>query len=124
MCKLKLIMSTMFIVGVVVLMVAPIGVESINDTYVVGFKLDYVIHCLIYLPWMFTVKILFTKKFRPFLWLTCGIIFSMALEFIQYILPYRSFNINDQIAGIIGVILSYVLFRLAHKLKCYKLIKP
>lgn len=123
MYKLKLIISITFIAALAILMVAPIGSSDINNTFIIGFRLDYIIHCLIYLPWLFVCKIIFKDKFKPLQGLISGVTTSALLEFIQYILPYRSFNINDLMAGIIGVILSYFLFKLAQRLKCRNSIK-
>ena len=39
-----------------------------------------------------------------------GLLFAFGLEFIQYYLPYRAFNINDLIANGIGIAIGTIFF--------------
>ncbi len=94
----------LYLVLVVLLMVLPFGDVNINDTFVVGFRLDYIVHFVIYMPWMFLCG-----KRWSLLWLLCGVAVVIALECVQWFLPYRGFNINDIIAGVIGVVISFVV---------------
>jgi glycopeptide antibiotics resistance protein len=41
-----------------------------------------------------------------------GILFAFVMEAIQYVLPYRAFNINDLLANGLGVVLGFVLLKL------------
>lgn len=116
--RYKQVIAIIFIISLIVLLAIPIGNSTITNTFVVGFRLDYIIHCLIYLPWILVGKVIFNNNFKPLLWLVVGVVLSVSLELIQFILPYRSFNINDMIAGVIGVILSYFIFRLTKSIKC------
>lgn len=52
------------IVFIIFLIVIPIGNTTIevNNNFIIGFRGDYIIHCLIYLPWMFVGKMLFGNK--------------------------------------------------------------
>jgi glycopeptide antibiotics resistance protein len=43
-------------------------------------------------------------------WLVVGVLFALSTEAIQYLLPYRAFNINDLLANGFGVILGFVFF--------------
>jgi len=36
-----------------------------------------------------------------------GLVFAAGAEFIHYFLPYRSFNINDLIGNVSGIILGW-----------------
>lgn len=67
---------------------------------------------------MFVGKTIFRKNFKPLLWLITGVFLVGLLEFIQFIIPYRSFNINDMIAGEIGMLLSYLICKLTDSFKC------
>ncbi len=91
------------------------GSDGVNDTYVVGLRCDYLIHAVIYLPWM----LLCSEKFT-LLWFVVGVAMAAVLEFLQMMLPYRSFNINDLIAGVLGVSLSLPLALLLRKLEIIK----
>lgn len=121
--KHKQIIGSVFLTFLFLLMIIPIGNGKINDTYIIGFRADYIIHCLIYIPWVFVGKILLNNNLKPIVWMLFGVILSAVLEFIQLIIPYRSSNINDMIAGIIGVLLSYALFKFTQRFKCLNLTK-
>lgn len=121
MTKLKPPIAIIFIISLIILMVVPIWNSTITNTFVVGFRLDYIIHCLIYIPWMLVGKMIFNNSFKPLLWLIVGVVLSVSLELIQLIIPYRSFNINDLVAGVIGVLLSYLFYKLTENFKWRKI---
>lgn len=107
-------LSVAYLVGLVLLMVIPIGNGSgvdakMNNIFIVGYRGDYILHCMVYLPWMFVGRILYRSKLHAVLWCVIGLIAVSALEYIQMLLPYRGFNINDLVAGIIGVLFSCVV---------------
>jgi len=58
----------------------------------------------LFLPWAF-----FGVKLNKnlLLWFCLGILFAAGTEGLQYLLPYRSFNISDMIANMIGVVLGF-----------------
>lgn len=99
-------------------MVIPID-SSANNTFVAGFRGDYVIHLMIYLPWMFIRRMTFEERVGKLCWLGIGVLTVLALEYIQMLLPYRGFNVNDIIAGLIGVVLSFAISSII-KSKKYK----
>lgn len=107
--RFRFIAGVVFIVILALLMILPIGRVKINNVIVIGLRVDYLIHTLIYLPWMFVGNMVFGKNTRPVLWLMAGFITVVLLEYIQKLLPYRGFNVNDIIAGEIGVALSYLV---------------
>jgi len=39
-----------------------------------------------------------------------GLVFATIAEFIHFFLPYRSFNINDLIGNVAGIILGWGIF--------------
>lgn len=73
---------------------------------------DYIMHFLVYLPWMFGGIILRGENFRRNLWFVVGTMFVIALESLQLALPYRGFNIYDLLVGEIGLIFSYIALML------------
>jgi VanZ family protein len=44
-----------------------------------------------------------------------GILFGILIEYIQIMIPHRSFDIQDMIANSIGAVLGAFIFRLASK---------
>ncbi|MHC1703481.1 MAG: VanZ family protein [Tenuifilaceae bacterium] len=89
--------------------------KSLNNTYVLSFRLDYLIHFVVFIPWMWLVWKAYDVNFRKDLlqaitWIFLGLIFAGLTEGIQYFIPYRAFNINDLLANSIGVLLGALLF--------------
>lgn len=112
--RTALIVYTIFLV---LLSILPINSTSstINHTYVVKVRLDYLLHYIVFFSWMFLVwistNIGFRTDFRKtvFIIFLC-LLFALVNELFQFFLPYRAFNINDLVANCIGVLLGSVLF--------------
>lgn len=103
------VLAYLYLVVLFLLMVIPIGNGTlITDIYIINYRGDYILHCLVYLPWMFAGKIILGKRLNTLGWLALGAATAAALEYIQMLLPYRGFNINDLVAGVIGVVVSYI----------------
>lgn len=88
---------------------------AINHTFVISIRLDYLLHCAIFIPWVFLLQRVTRLNLRSFPaktlgWLVIGVLFAMAMEAIQYILPYRAFNINDLLANGLGVLFGFLVF--------------
>jgi len=88
---------------------------TINHTYIVSIRLDYLLHFSIFLPWMFLLWKMLGVSFRSnfhqsLYYIFLGLLFAFANEAVQYLLPYRAFNINDLFANSLGVMLGSVLF--------------
>ena len=89
--------------------------SSINHTYIISIRLDYILHFGIFLSWMLLlwkmVGVSFWSNFQQSLfYIILGLLFAFTNETIQYFLPYRAFNINDLLANGLGVMLGAVLF--------------
>ncbi|MFI3296087.1 MAG: VanZ family protein [bacterium] len=110
--KILYIASILYLVILFILMLMPLGDGSvkINNTFIVGFRGDYLLHILVYTPWLIVGKILLKDACKPLLWIFLGVIVAVALEFSQMWLPYRGFNINDLIFSVVGVFLSSVFY--------------
>lgn len=121
--KYKSVVGVIFLICLILLMVLPFDNKEVNKTFIGGLRGDYFSHGVIYLPWLWVGQILFGQKLKFSYWLFIGILVVIALEYIQMLLPYRSFNINDMIVGIIGVLLSYALFKFIQRFKCPNLTK-
>ena len=101
----------------VLLAVLPINSSgsSINHTFIVSIRLDYLLHCAIFISWVFLLQKVTLLSLRSFPaktlgWLVVGVLFALSTEAIQYPLPYRAFNINDLLANGLGVVLGFVFF--------------
>lgn len=58
---------------------------------------------------MYVGDILHKDRLNLGLWFIIGVLTVIGLEYIQMLLPYRGFNINDLVAGIIGIVMSYFI---------------
>lgn len=96
-----------YILLLVTSMVAYLGDTGIERVDVIGFRGDYVVHLLVYMPWMTCGDVILRKRFNTLGWYFMGVVAVVGLEVLQAIIPYRGYNINDLIAGVIGVTLSW-----------------
>jgi VanZ family protein len=48
----------------------------------------------------------FRNPYKTLGWVIVLLFFAIVTEWVQYILPYRAFNINDLIANCLGVLLG------------------
>jgi len=99
------------------LAVLPINIKgsTINHTYIVSIRLDYLLHCTIFLPWIFLMRKFSGTNFqlsfaRPLMWISVGLLFAIFTEVLQFYLPYRAFNINDLLANGLGILFGAVVF--------------
>jgi len=83
------------------------GESLLNDTYIVHIRLDYLAHMLVFLPFLFLFRRVTSLGVVPSLIL--GALFAAFSEYIQYLLPYRAFNINDLMGNLAGIIAGLVL---------------
>jgi VanZ family protein len=102
---------------IILLAVLPInnGNSFLNNVFILSFRLDYLLHFAIFIPWMFMIWLFSGARFnrtlwKPLRWILVGLILAVTTECIQYFLPYRSFNINDLAANILGVLMGSVFF--------------
>lgn len=102
---------------IILLAVLPInkGESFLNNNYILHFRLDYLAHFAIFIPWMVISRIFCCRtgrrtalKILP--WIGIGLALAILTEGVQYLLPYRAFNINDLAANILGVALGSLAF--------------
>jgi len=97
-----------YTVVLILLMVLPLNSKGeLNNVTILSFRGDYFLHSLLLLPWFLFAK-LFNKS--AFYWGIIGLTYAIALESLQFVLPYRTFNINDLMANGLGVVFSSVIF--------------
>jgi len=113
--------------------------SELNDITILQLRGDYFFHILMFLPWVFFRKAFtkstqlkppplpssLSHLSRPFApvaeidkvypslkslkWLLLGLLFASATEGLQYVLPYRTFNINDLMANLLGILVGFAL---------------
>jgi glycopeptide antibiotics resistance protein len=90
-------------------MVLPINREGslLNDIYIIHIRLDYLAHLVVFLPFLFLFRKVYAYGLIPALFIGC--LFAALSEILQYILPYRAFNINDLLGNVFGVVAGLVL---------------
>jgi VanZ family protein len=84
------------------------NVADMNNTYVMSFRLDHLLHVLAFLPLYalayWTLKPL--KRKQHFVLLVIGLFLASSIEFLHFFLDYRAFNSTDLIANLSGVLLG------------------
>lgn len=95
------------------LMWAPVGGLGVPlDNFVLGIRLDHLLHASVYIPCCFFLMdfaaIGWSHKIRC--WLT-AVLMALTTETVQYLLPYRGFDINDLVANFLGVTLGWMIIR-------------
>lgn len=95
-----------------ILMWAPLnGMGVPLDNYVFGLRLDHLLHASIYLLCPFFLTGI--KGVRPWLVWLLALCIGLLTESVQYLLPYRGFDVNDLIANAMGVTLGWFAVRFA-----------
>lgn len=101
-----------YYVFLAILMWAPLtGLGVPLNNYVFGLRLDHLLHASVYIPCsVFMMDWLYRRGDRGRrLWLVwlCAVGVGILTESVQYLLPYRGFDINDMVANFLGVSLGF-----------------
>jgi glycopeptide antibiotics resistance protein len=119
--------TVLFIRIIYILLIILIGIMSIipdtaldkvSDTYKL-FSGGYLFHILAYGVFCFFALMynITYQRHSLFIMLLFISIYSIILEVIQYFLPYRTFNLYDILASLIGVAVGVVFYFLYRSLK-------
>ncbi len=99
----------LYLIAVFLMVIAPLGGFStaLNNITVISFRLDYLLHALMFLPLMVLWHLGFPH--HP-LWLILvgGILIAASMEGLQYLLPYRAYNVNDMLGNGAGALMGWV----------------
>ena len=89
------------------LMWAPLnGVGIALDNYIFGIRTDHLLHASVFVPCtLFLVDVEWLRSWR--VWLAAAGV-GLLCEGVQYLLPYRGFDVNDLVANVLGVSLGWV----------------
>ncbi len=102
-----------------ILMWAPLnGLGIPLDNYILGLRMDHLLHGSVYLLcplflWDIYGRLGFNGQ-KWAVWAT-AIVIGMITEGVQYLLPYRGFDVNDLIANVLGVTLGWVALLLVYR---------
>ncbi len=97
-----------YLIVIILLVTLPINsAGDLNSITIITFRGDYFFHALAFIPW-YLFKPVFNHKHLK--WLAWGLLFAASTEGLQYILPYRAYNVNDLLANVIGIILGALLY--------------
>ena len=98
-----------YFLALAILMWAPLnGLGVPLDNYILGLRADHLLHASVYLPCAWILKDLFHRR-RWWAW-PAAISIGLLTESVQYLLPYRGFDINDMVANTLGVTLGWVIY--------------
>ena len=112
------ILSIFYLVILFSLMWLPLnGLGVRMDNFVLGIRIDHLIHASVYLPCILMLMPLCRFRWCR-AWLV-GLAIALTTESVQWLLPYRGFDINDLIANIIGVSLGLLIIRQPHYMDKY-----
>lgn len=99
--------AVLYFVFLAVLMWAPLnGLGEVLNRFVFGLRLDHLLHGLVYLlcP-LFLMDFLNRRKWFILL---LAVLIGLFTEFVQYLLPYRGFDVNDLVANVVGCLLGWL----------------
>lgn len=102
----------LYLITIVLLVTLPISEHDIiSKQYIAYVKPDFIVHGLLFLPWMswYLLKNI-QLNIRVWLWFVLGVLLACGIEVFQNFLSYRSFNVNDIKASLIGLLLGTLLY--------------
>lgn len=104
-------LSVIYLVMLAALMWLPLqGLKIPMDNFVLGIRIDHLYHATVYIPCVVMLMPLCRYRWRR-TWPT-GLLIAMTTELVQWLLPYRGFDINDLIANLLGVTVGLLLLRI------------
>ena len=106
-----------YFVLLALLMWAPVGALGISlDNFIFGLRVDHLLHAAVYI--FCAMALIDWLKKRPLPILLTALAIGLFTEFVQYLLPYRGFDINDLVANCLGVLVGWLAilpFLLRHR---------
>ncbi|MCJ7482508.1 MAG: VanZ family protein [Thermodesulfovibrionales bacterium] len=88
------------------------GSTALNKSKTIGLRTDYLLHVLLFIPWMVLAKWrLKGINSNIYFWfaLGVGIIFAGFSEVVQIFVPDRSFNVIDLLANSLGIVIGALI---------------
>ena len=105
--KKRRVYTALYFLLLAVLMWAPLnGLGVPLDNFIFGIRMDHLLHASIYL--LCPVMLVDLLRFRRWRILLTAIGIGLLTEGVQYLLPYRGFDINDLVANSLGSLLGWL----------------
>lgn len=99
-------LSYVYFVVLALLMWLPLNGAVVLDNFVFGLRADHLLHASVYLPCAVCLQLLCNRpKVRTYV---CSLGIGIFTECVQYVLPYRGFDVNDMLANEIGVTVGFI----------------
>ncbi|MDD4374236.1 MAG: VanZ family protein [Bacteroidales bacterium] len=96
-----------YVALIILLVTLPLNTsDNLNNITILQLRGDYFLHILLFMPWAFFFK---TFHIKLSYWMLLALFFASATEGLQYLLPYRSYNINDLLANLLGILVGFAL---------------
>ena len=96
-----------YILVITALIALPLNTSSqLNNISILKLRGDYFFHIVMFLPWAFFSGVFKLKKIY---WVLIGLLFATGSEGLQYLLPWRAYNVNDLLANMLGILLGFSL---------------
>lgn len=98
------ILLILYLLALLVMVTVPLeGVNTtMSDTFVFELRLDYLVHVVAFAPLVVLWRLGFPGH-SVWMIMVAGVVLAVGLEGVQYLLPYRSWNVNDAVGNMIGV---------------------
>lgn len=104
-----------YFAGLAFLMWAPLnGIGIPLDNYILGLRFDHLVHASVFIPCALFLWDMPVTKGKAWLVWACAVAVGMLTESVQWLLPFRGFDINDMVANFLGSSLGWlaiILFR-------------
>ncbi|MDX1652419.1 MAG: glycosyltransferase [Brumimicrobium sp.] len=111
--RLFLWISLIYYLGLILLYVVPLdGKLNLNQYSAQGFRMDHIIHALIFIPTPFIMAPIFQKHtyYRILKIIFISLLIATIFETIHIPLSYRAFTLEDLMSNIFGVLIGSILY--------------
>jgi VanZ family protein len=108
--KHKKLVFCFYVLSLILLAVLPINSQNsytLNNSFVIHIRLDHFLHGITFFPWVLLAK--WSYPARNTILVFAGLIAAVLLECVQFFLSYRTFNINDMIYNVTGVLIGSII---------------
>ena len=105
-----------YIVFLFVLHTVPLGPHIAPDEYVhITMRPDQILHFILFMPYCIFLRIwlkidIYSNPWLSVVMILIGLFLAFSLEALHIILPYRSFEIGDLLANLLGTIIGSSAF--------------